>query len=85
MLKQQIIKIKKVLTILLLVLFVVSLTAAALSAEPVVIKEKKMVVNSENDKKLDMKNMDMKKVTFADSILKFQNKIYFTLFYKLLC
>jgi hypothetical protein len=55
---------KKVLAILLLVLFVVSLTAVAVSAEPVVVKEKKMVMNSEIDKNMGMmgmENMDIKK------------------------
>ena len=59
MLKQSSSRIKKVLVSLLLVLFAVSLTAAAVSAESVVVKEKKMVVNSEIDKNMDMKKKDM--------------------------
>jgi len=61
MLKQSSSRMKKVLVSLLLVLFAVSLTAAAVSAEYVVVKEKKMVVNSEIDKNMDMKKKDMKK------------------------
>jgi len=52
---------KKVLAIFMAVLFGVSLTAAAVSAEPVMVKEKKMVVNSETNKNMNTKNMDMKK------------------------
>ena len=59
MLKQSSSRMKKVLVSLLLVLFAVSLTAAAVSAESVVVKEKKMVVNSEIDKNMDMKKKDM--------------------------
>jgi len=60
MLKQSSRRMKQVLAIFMAVLFGVSLTAVAVSAEPVMVKEKKMVVNSETDKKMDTKNMDMK-------------------------
>ena len=42
MLKQSF-RMKKVLAVLLAVLFVVSVTSAAVTAEPVVVKEKKIV------------------------------------------
>ena len=60
MLKQSSRRMKQVLAIFMAVLFGVSLTAVAVSAEPVMVKEKKMVVNSETDKKMDTKNMDIK-------------------------
>src|SRR5208283_1571773 len=60
MLKQSSRRMKQVLAIFMAVLFGVSLTAVAVSAEPVIVKEKKMIVNSETDKKMDTKNMGMK-------------------------
>ena len=60
MLKQSSRRMKQVLAIFMAVLYGVSLTAVAVSAEPVMVKEKKMVVNSETDKKMDTKNMDTK-------------------------
>ena len=60
MLKQSSRRMKQVLAIFMAVLFGVSLTAVAVSAEPVMVKEKNMVVNSETDKKIDTKNMDIK-------------------------
>ncbi len=44
MLKQRVSRIKTVLAILLAVLFVVSVTAAAVSAKPVMVKEKKTAI-----------------------------------------
>jgi hypothetical protein len=52
---------KKILGILLVVCFLMSVTAVAVSAEPSVVKEKKTNVNSETNKNMDMKNMGMKK------------------------
>ena len=56
MLKQ----IKKTLGILLAVLFVVSLTAVAVSSNPVMVKEQNMDMNKMDMNKMDMNKMDMK-------------------------
>jgi hypothetical protein len=55
MLKQSSNGMKKVLAIFMAVLFGVSLTAVAVSAEPSVVKDKKIVVNSETNKNMNMK------------------------------
>ena len=76
MLKQSSSRIKRVLAILLAVLFVASVTAAAVSAGPVMVKEKKIAIIILKDvkttickwphhhhhysKDMDMKDMDMK-------------------------
>jgi hypothetical protein len=73
MLKQSSSRIKKVLTILLAVLFVVSVTATTVSAGPVMVKEKKTAIiilkdvkttickwphHHHHSKDMDMKDMD---------------------------
>jgi hypothetical protein len=55
MLKQSSNGIKKVLAIFMAVLFGVSLTAVAVGAEPSVVKDKKMIVNSETNKNMNVK------------------------------
>jgi uncharacterized protein YpmB len=60
MLKQSYSEMKKVLAILLAVLFVVSVTAAAVSAEPVVVKEtKKAAIGNETGQVKAAEGMDI--------------------------
>ena len=58
MLKQM----KKTLCILLAVLFVVSLTAVAVSSNPVIVKEQNMDMNKMDMNKMDMNRMDMNRI-----------------------
>jgi len=85
MLKQSSSRIKKVLAILLEALFVVSVTSAAVSAKPVMVKEKKTIIiifqdvktkiykwphHHHHSKDMDMKNMDMKNMDMKNMDMK---------------
>jgi|GEM_PF-2074545 hypothetical protein len=75
MLKQSFSTIKKVMSVFLVVLFVVSVTVATVSAKPVMVKEKKTIIiifqdvktkvfkhHHHHSKDMDMKKMDMNKM-----------------------
>ena len=63
----------KVLASLLVAIFVVSLTAVAVSAEPSMVKEKKMAVNNETNKSMNMTNVGMKKMAVNSETNKSMN------------
>ncbi len=83
MLKQSSLRMTKVLGSLLVAIFVISLTAVAVSTEPSVVKEKKMTVNSETNnivvkekkmsvktetnKSMNMTNIGMKKMKMKNN------------------
>lgn len=52
---------KKTLRVLLVICFILTMTAAVVSSEPVMVKEQNMDMNKMDMNKMDMNKMDMNK------------------------